>query len=93
MVQTADVAQREKLFTMRMNDEEHARLNDLAQHYGITVAAVLRMLVKAKHDEVMRERERFDPTMPHPSRLSPREHFAPAAAPPPVPSKKSAPKK
>jgi hypothetical protein len=51
-MQTSDVAQRERLFTMRMNDEEQARLNDLAKHYAISVAAVLRMLVKERHDQV-----------------------------------------
>lgn len=51
-MQTAEMSKREKLFTLRMDDEEQGRLNDLAEHYGLTVAAMLRMLVKTKHDEV-----------------------------------------
>lgn len=48
---------REKLFTLRMNNEEQARLNLLAAHYGISVAAVLRMLVKERADNIAREKE------------------------------------
>jgi predicted DNA-binding protein len=45
---------REKLFNMRMSDEEWARLELLTEHFGLNAAGVLRMLVKAKHDEVAR---------------------------------------
>ncbi len=41
-----DTAVREKLFTMRMSAEEWARAEKLAEHNGITVAALVRMLLK-----------------------------------------------
>ena len=43
---------REKLFTIRMNDEETARLEMLAQHYGLSAAGVIRMLLKREADAV-----------------------------------------
>lgn len=41
---------REKLFTMRMSDEESARLDAVARHYGLNAAGVIRMLVKREYD-------------------------------------------
>jgi len=41
---------RERLFNIRMNTEETSRLDGLASHYGITAAAVVRMLVKRDAD-------------------------------------------
>ncbi len=41
---------REKLFTMRMSDEESSRLDAVAKHYGLNAAGVIRMLVKREHD-------------------------------------------
>jgi antitoxin component of RelBE/YafQ-DinJ toxin-antitoxin module len=37
---------RGRLLNMRVNDEEWDRLNRLAQHYGVNVSAVIRMLAK-----------------------------------------------
>ena len=54
-MQTADV--REKLFTIRMNEDETARLEMLAEHYGLTAAGVVRMLLKREADTIARERE------------------------------------
>ena len=47
---------REKLFTIRMNPEETARLEMLAEHYGLTAAGVVRMLLKREADSVARAR-------------------------------------
>lgn len=45
----ADVA-REKLFNVRFNADEWARMQALAEHYGIPAANVMRMLMKEKAD-------------------------------------------
>jgi hypothetical protein len=37
---------RGRLLNMRVNDEEFARLSLLAEHYGVNVSAVIRMLAK-----------------------------------------------
>jgi len=50
MQTVADV--REKLFTIRMNDDETARLEMLAEHFGLTAAGVVRMLLKREADLV-----------------------------------------
>ena len=41
---------RERLFTMRMSDEEHARLDAVAKHFALNAAGVVRMLVKREFD-------------------------------------------
>ena len=41
---------RERMFTMRLSDEESARLESVAAHYGLNAAGVLRMLVKREAD-------------------------------------------
>ncbi len=46
------VNMREKLFTMRMSQEEGNRLDAVAAHYGLNAAGVLRMLVKREFDIV-----------------------------------------
>lgn len=43
-------AVREKLFTIRMTDEERARAEAIAQHYGLNVAGAIRMLLKREAD-------------------------------------------
>lgn len=43
---------REKLFTMRMSQEEGNRLDAVAAHYGLNAAGVLRMLVKREFDTI-----------------------------------------
>ncbi len=37
---------RERLFTMRMSEEEHVRLERVAVHYGLNAAGLIRMLLK-----------------------------------------------
>ena len=44
---------REKLFTMRMSEEESLRLETVARHYGLNAAGVIRMLVKREHDSIV----------------------------------------
>ena len=41
---------REKLFNMRLSEEEAARLERLAAHYGLNAAGVIRMLLKREED-------------------------------------------
>jgi hypothetical protein len=43
---------REKLFTMRMSSEEWARVEALAEHYGLNAAGLIRMLLKEKARDV-----------------------------------------
>ena len=50
-MQTGVVA-REKLFNMRMSAEEWERLDALARRYNLKAASVIRMLVKARCDEL-----------------------------------------
>ena len=49
-MQTAEM--RERLFTIRMNEEESARLDALAGHFGLSAAGVVRMLLKDKEREL-----------------------------------------
>lgn len=37
---------------MRLNDEEHARLDALAKHHGLAAAGLLRMLLRKEEREV-----------------------------------------
>lgn len=56
-MQNADATTvREKLFTMRMSAEEWKRAEALASHYGLTVAALLRMLLKERERIMAAER-------------------------------------
>lgn len=48
-MQHAEVA-REKLFTMRMSNDEWARFEAVAAHYSLNVASVMRMLAKREAD-------------------------------------------
>ena len=43
---------REKVFNLRLSDEEAARLDAIATHYGLNAAGVIRMLVKREHDAI-----------------------------------------
>ena len=43
---------RERLFTVRMSDEERERAELVARHYGLNVAGVLRMLLKREADTI-----------------------------------------
>lgn len=38
---------------MRLSDEESERLEQLAEHYGLTVSGVIRMLAKREVDKVL----------------------------------------
>lgn len=43
---------REKQLNIRMSPEEAQRLDAVAEHYSLSAAAVLRMLVKREHDSL-----------------------------------------
>jgi len=67
---------RERLFTMRMSDEESQRLDALAKHYALNAAGVLRMLVKREYDAVqpraVSDLEKFI-TAPMPQKKKPKK--------------------
>jgi sulfur relay (sulfurtransferase) DsrC/TusE family protein len=46
---------RERLFTMRMSEEEWRRLALVAEHYGLNGAGAIRMLLKEKEREIGKE--------------------------------------
>jgi hypothetical protein len=48
-MQTEAVA-RDRLFNMRLSEDESARLDRLAEHYGLNAAGVIRMLLKREDD-------------------------------------------
>jgi hypothetical protein len=48
-----DVA-KEKMFKLRIDEADKARLDDLAAHYSAPAATVVRMLIKEKHEELAR---------------------------------------
>jgi len=50
----APVVQR-RMFTIRFSEEELARLEKVARHYGLTSAGVLRMLLKREEGEINRD--------------------------------------
>jgi predicted DNA-binding protein len=43
---------REKQLNIRLSPEESQRLEAVAEHYSLSAAAVLRMLVKREHDSL-----------------------------------------
>ena len=49
---------RDRLFNMRMNEEECARLSRIADYYGLNHASVIRMLL-AREDRALSERQGF----------------------------------
>lgn len=51
-MQTAAGTLRERLFTMRMSDEEWTRADALAKHYGLNLAGVIRMILKERAREL-----------------------------------------
>lgn len=62
---------RAKTFNIRFSEEELARLDLVAQHYALTAAGVIRMLVK-------READAIAPKVPPPAPSSrPRQKAAP----------------
>jgi|HubBroStandDraft_5_1064220.scaffolds.fasta_scaffold648009_2 predicted DNA-binding protein len=46
---------RRDTFNMRFSPEERARLDALAQHYGVPGANVVRMLLKERFDDFVRD--------------------------------------
>jgi len=50
-MQTAELV-RAKTFNIRFSEEELARLDAVAQHYALTAAGVIRMLVKREADAI-----------------------------------------
>ena len=50
-MQTREVA-RDRLFNMRLSDDESARLDRIAAHYGLNAAGVIRMLLKREDDTI-----------------------------------------
>ena len=40
------------MFTIRFNEEEIARLEKVAHHYGLTWAAAIRMLLRREEDAI-----------------------------------------
>jgi len=53
-------AMRERLFTMRMSEEEASRLDAVSKHYALNAAGAIRMLVKREYDTVCAAIERLD---------------------------------
>lgn len=51
-MQNASAEMRERLFTMRVSEEEAARFDRVAKHYGLNVAGVVRMLMKREDDSI-----------------------------------------
>jgi predicted DNA-binding protein len=51
---------REKLLTMRMNDEEYKRLKFVSEHHGIPGAALIRMLLRKEERIILKN----NPTKP-----------------------------
>ena len=49
----ASTSIRDRQFNMRLNADELERLRDLAAHFGLQSADVVRMLVKREHDRVV----------------------------------------
>lgn len=43
---------RERLFTMRMSEQEHQRLETLAAHFGLNGAGVIRMMMMDRAREL-----------------------------------------
>jgi len=52
MKRYAAAVMREKQLNIRLSPEESARLEAVAEHYSLSAAAVLRMLVKREHDSL-----------------------------------------
>jgi len=47
-----DVVARDRLFNMRLSEDESARLDRIAAHYGLNAAGVIRMLLKREDDSL-----------------------------------------
>jgi hypothetical protein len=60
------------MFTIRFSEEEFARLDLVAKHYGLTAAGALRMLLKREQDSI-RGAARRTPSKSKRRRVAPRE--------------------
>ena len=49
---TDEKERRQRIFNMRLSDEEGARLDKIADHYGINAAELIRMLLKREEKAV-----------------------------------------
>lgn len=49
---------RERTFHIRVSEEEWAKIVRLADHYALTVAALIRMLIKRELDRVFPDKPR-----------------------------------
>lgn len=67
-MQTAASTLRERLFTMRMSEEEWQRADALAKHFGLNLAGVIRMMLKEKVRELGIEPSQLPPPPPPPSK-------------------------
>ena len=43
---------KDRLFTMRMSEDEYVRLSRVAERYGLNSAGVIRMLLKREDDAI-----------------------------------------
>jgi len=59
MADTAEM--RERLFTMRMSEEEASRLDAVSKHYALNAAGAIRMLVKREYDSFRTEANKLGP--------------------------------
>jgi hypothetical protein len=48
----AGAMMRERMFTMRLSEDESRRLDRVAAHYGVNVANPIRMLLKREDDAI-----------------------------------------
>jgi uridine phosphorylase len=46
---------RQRIFNMRLSDDEGARLDKLSEHYGINAAELIRMLLKREEKAIATE--------------------------------------
>lgn len=50
-----DKERRQRIFNMRLSDDEGARLDKIADHYGINAAELIRMLLKREEKALVAE--------------------------------------
>lgn len=62
-MQTAELV-RAKTFNIRFSEEELARLDLVAEHYALTAAGVIRMLLKRESDAIAEKRSAAAPVPP-----------------------------
>ena len=61
MHQEAMLMAKAKMFTMRMSEEDAAQLESMAQHFGLTSAGLIRMLVQREALAIGRSQRKTDP--------------------------------